>query len=272
MIRHGRPWLKIRSVARVLAIDIGTSSIRATLYGQSLQPVRQGTQVRYRWRVGSDGSVEAEAAAIERTVAQAIDGALDGVKTPRGRRGDRRVLAQPGRRGRAGPARHVGHPVERHAQRAPGPVAARTARRTRHPRAHGMPAASDLLAGAPAVVRRPRGQDVPPRPPVDVLPGVSPAPVARARRGEPVAGVRHRHVPARRIDVGMGSGAVRRVRRHARISWARSSISMTPARAHRRDRAALAAAPRRAVDSGRGRWRARQRRGRAARPADAPPS
>jgi gluconokinase len=69
-------------MARVLAIDIGTSSIRATLYGRSLQPVRRGTQVHYRWRVGSDGSVEAEPAAIERTVAQAIDGALDGVKTP----------------------------------------------------------------------------------------------------------------------------------------------------------------------------------------------
>ncbi len=69
-------------MARVLAIDIGTSSIRATLYGQNLQPVRQGTQLHYRWRNGSDGSVEAEAAAIERTVALAIDGALDGVKSP----------------------------------------------------------------------------------------------------------------------------------------------------------------------------------------------
>src|SRR6267142_2110751 len=51
-------------MARVLAIDIGTSSIRATLYGQSLQPVRQGTQVKYRWRVGSDGSVEAAVDAV----------------------------------------------------------------------------------------------------------------------------------------------------------------------------------------------------------------
>jgi len=66
-------------VARVLAIDIGTSSVRAALYGQNLQPVRQGTQVRYRWRIGSDGSVEAAPAAIERAVAQAIDGTLDGV-------------------------------------------------------------------------------------------------------------------------------------------------------------------------------------------------
>jgi gluconokinase len=66
-------------VARVLAIDIGTSSVRAALYGQTLLPVRQGAQVRYRWRVGSDGSVEAAPATIERAVAQAIDGALDGV-------------------------------------------------------------------------------------------------------------------------------------------------------------------------------------------------
>ncbi len=69
-------------MARVLAIDIGTSSIRATLYRPSLQPVRQGTQIRYSWRTGSDGSVEAAPSAIERTVAQAIDGALDGIKTP----------------------------------------------------------------------------------------------------------------------------------------------------------------------------------------------
>ena len=66
-------------MARVLAIDIGTSSVRATVYGQTLLPVRQGAQVRYRWRAGSDGSVEAAPATIERAVAEAIDGALDGV-------------------------------------------------------------------------------------------------------------------------------------------------------------------------------------------------
>ena len=69
-------------MARVLAIDIGTSSVRAALYGRSLAPVRQGTQVRYRWRTGSDGSVEAAPAAMERVVAQAIDGALEGVTVP----------------------------------------------------------------------------------------------------------------------------------------------------------------------------------------------
>jgi gluconokinase len=66
-------------VARILAVDIGTSSVRAALYGRNLHPVRPGTQLHYRWRVGSDGSVEAAAATIERAVAQAIDGALHGV-------------------------------------------------------------------------------------------------------------------------------------------------------------------------------------------------
>src|ERR1051326_8328131 len=69
-------------MARVLAIDIGTSSIRATLYGRALQPLRRGAQVRYRWRAGLDGSVEAPAGAIERALASAIDSALDGTDAP----------------------------------------------------------------------------------------------------------------------------------------------------------------------------------------------
>jgi gluconokinase len=68
-------------VIRVLAIDIGTSSIRATVYGENLRPLRHGAQVHYRWRLGSDGSVEAAPATIERAVAQAIDGALADVRT-----------------------------------------------------------------------------------------------------------------------------------------------------------------------------------------------
>ena len=67
---------------RVLAIDIGTSSIRATIYGAALRPVRAGAQVRYRWHTGSDGSVEAVPAALERAVAQAIDTAVAGVRGP----------------------------------------------------------------------------------------------------------------------------------------------------------------------------------------------
>jgi gluconokinase len=68
-------------VARVLAIDIGTSSIRATVYGRGLQPVRTGTKIAYRWRTGTDGTVEASAATMERAVASAIDGALDGMRS-----------------------------------------------------------------------------------------------------------------------------------------------------------------------------------------------
>ena len=68
-------------MARVLAVDIGTSSIRATVYGQGLRPVRPGAQVHYRWRSGSDGSVEASTAGLERAVAGAIDGALAGMRS-----------------------------------------------------------------------------------------------------------------------------------------------------------------------------------------------
>ncbi len=67
-------------MARVLAVDIGTSSIRATIYGSALKPSRPALPVRYRWRVGRDGSVEAPPAVIERALAQAIDAALDGVR------------------------------------------------------------------------------------------------------------------------------------------------------------------------------------------------
>jgi gluconokinase len=69
-------------MARVLAIDIGTSSIRATLYGRALQPLRQGSHVGYRWRVAVDGSVEAPASAIEHALGDAIDAALEGTDAP----------------------------------------------------------------------------------------------------------------------------------------------------------------------------------------------
>ena len=69
-------------VARVLAVDIGTSSIRATLYGHSLQPLRHGAHITYRWRVGGDGTVEAPVAAVERALSHAIDGALAGADAP----------------------------------------------------------------------------------------------------------------------------------------------------------------------------------------------
>ena len=44
--------------------------------------MRAGAHVVYPWRIGRDGSVEAGAATIERSVARAIDAALDGMKTP----------------------------------------------------------------------------------------------------------------------------------------------------------------------------------------------
>ena len=66
---------------RVLAIDIGTSSIRATVYGQRLQPLRPAAKVPYRWRTGSDGSVEASVATMERAVATVVDGALAGLRS-----------------------------------------------------------------------------------------------------------------------------------------------------------------------------------------------
>src|SRR5262249_25636920 len=69
-------------VARVLAIDIGTSSIRATLYGRALQPLRHGAHVGYRWHVAGDGSIEAPASAIERAGGDAIDAALEGTDAP----------------------------------------------------------------------------------------------------------------------------------------------------------------------------------------------
>ena len=184
-------------MARVLAIDIGTSSVRAALYGQSLQPVRPGAQVHYRWRIGSDGSVEAAPAAIERAVAQAIDGALEGVTARDRRRRDGGLLAQPGRRGRARTAGHVGHSVERHAQLGPGDGDARAARRARHPCAHRLPDSYDLLAGAAALVRRAGDQDLPPREAMDVVPDLSAAALARARCRELLAGLGHGHVPAR---------------------------------------------------------------------------
>ncbi|HYT73241.1 MAG TPA: gluconokinase [Vicinamibacterales bacterium] len=69
-------------MARVLAIDIGTSSVRATLYGRGLRPVRDGAHVKYRWRIGHDGSVETSPATIERAIVRAIDAALERQRGP----------------------------------------------------------------------------------------------------------------------------------------------------------------------------------------------
>ena len=207
---------------------------------------------------------------IERAVAQAIDGALDGGHGARRRRGDRR------RSGTASSAwTRTGGPVTavmpwsdtRSARQVDR--AARAARRSGHPRAHGMPHPSDLLAGPAAVVRRPRPQDVPPCPPLDVVSGLPRVALARARRGE---SCRRRQAP----------GCIL----HDRNGWdaelcaaSVSSREQLGAIVDLDDRTADPAAaiarrwPQlrgRALDSGRGRRRARQRRAPAARPADGP--
>ena len=61
---------------RVLILDIGTSSVRATVYNEHLRPVRPAAQVRYRWRAAADGAVDLPAERLERVVQKAIDGAL----------------------------------------------------------------------------------------------------------------------------------------------------------------------------------------------------
>jgi gluconokinase len=61
----------------VLAIDIGTSSVRATTYDARLRPQR-AIQVRYRWDVRPDGRVEGDPRTLANHVATAVDGALDG--------------------------------------------------------------------------------------------------------------------------------------------------------------------------------------------------
>ena len=67
-------------MARILALDIGTSSIRATIYNDRLRPVRAAAHVRYAWHAAIDGSVELPAARLERIVSTAIDGALEGLR------------------------------------------------------------------------------------------------------------------------------------------------------------------------------------------------
>ncbi|CAN5581654.1 gluconokinase [soil metagenome] len=60
---------------RVLALDIGTSSVRASVYDRTLIAHRT-IQVRYRWRVAADGTVEADPQRLLGHLQQAIDAAL----------------------------------------------------------------------------------------------------------------------------------------------------------------------------------------------------
>jgi gluconokinase len=61
---------------RILALDIGTSSVRATVYTDQLRVLRPAVQVGYRWHASPDGRVELPAARLERTVTAAIDAAI----------------------------------------------------------------------------------------------------------------------------------------------------------------------------------------------------
>jgi gluconokinase len=61
---------------RILTLDIGTSSVRATIYGGRLQPLKPAVQVGYRWLASVDGSVELPATRLERVVRTAVDAAL----------------------------------------------------------------------------------------------------------------------------------------------------------------------------------------------------
>src|SRR5215471_17252894 len=58
----------------ILALDLGTSSARATLYGDGGVPVAGGAkQIEYHPRVGADGAVEHDAAGLLAAAANCID-------------------------------------------------------------------------------------------------------------------------------------------------------------------------------------------------------
>ena len=61
----------------VLAVDIGSSSVRASLYTSRLRSIRSH-QLGYRWRDYQDGRIELEPRQLERVVMRAIDQVLEG--------------------------------------------------------------------------------------------------------------------------------------------------------------------------------------------------
>ena len=65
---------------RILTLDVGTSSVRATVYNGQLRTLTAPTQVRYTWLTSADGRIELPAARLERIIVSAIDGALAGVR------------------------------------------------------------------------------------------------------------------------------------------------------------------------------------------------
>jgi gluconokinase len=65
----------------VLALDIGTSSVRASLYKPTLQPLRAARR-RYRWTETRGGAIETDAHYLSRVVASTIDEVLSNWRTP----------------------------------------------------------------------------------------------------------------------------------------------------------------------------------------------
>jgi gluconokinase len=65
----------------ILALDIGTSSVRASIYSRRLRMLRL-EQAPYAWRESGDGRVEIDAARLERLIAAVIDRALAGWRRP----------------------------------------------------------------------------------------------------------------------------------------------------------------------------------------------
>ena len=65
----------------VLAVDVGSSSVKAALYGPDLAVVR-GSRVRYGWQEHADGRIEIDPRRLERVVGKAIDEVVGGPRTP----------------------------------------------------------------------------------------------------------------------------------------------------------------------------------------------
>lgn len=64
-----------------LAVDIGSSSVKAILFTPRLEPLR-ATRVGYRWNESAGGRIEIDPQRLERVVVHAIDGALEGSSVP----------------------------------------------------------------------------------------------------------------------------------------------------------------------------------------------
>jgi gluconokinase len=63
----------------VLALDVGSSSVRAQLYDRASRPLAAppAAKVRHRWRAEPDGAMETDGDALFAAVVQAIDGGIE---------------------------------------------------------------------------------------------------------------------------------------------------------------------------------------------------